>query len=169
MQRHDRARGIRGSLLILLGSVVGVASFGTWAVRTYDFGMRQAVEGMDVGGPIMLALAVIIVGAAIGSLLGGVATRAVALVAGTVGFVYAIVRAAQLGAEDIPLGYTTEVARVLWTAITASALTISVALVGAEFSSRARSRCRAGRLRLAQSRGFSISSSDTSGPVSCIT
>jgi hypothetical protein len=69
---------------------------------------------MDVGGRITLALAVILVGAGIGSLLGGGVTRAVALVCGSVAFIYSIVRAAQLGAEDFPLGYTTDVAGALW-------------------------------------------------------
>jgi hypothetical protein len=127
--RDEHARAVRGSLLILVGTVLGVVSYGTWAVRTYDFGAREAVHGMDVGGSITLARAVIVLGAGLGSLFGVDMIRWVALVTGSVALIYSIVRAAHLGAEDFPFGYITEVAGALWIGIMASALTIPVALV----------------------------------------
>jgi hypothetical protein len=129
--RDEHARAVRGSLLILVGIVVGIVSYGTWAVRTYDFGAREAVHGMDVGGSITLAHAVIVLGAGLGSLFGVDVVRWVALVTGSVTLIYSVVRAAQLGAEDFPLGYTTEVAGALWIGIAACALTIPVALARA--------------------------------------
>ncbi|MGH2641436.1 MAG: hypothetical protein ACRDGO_07035 [Actinomycetota bacterium] len=129
MLRNEHTRALGSSLLCLLGTVLGIVSYGTWAVRTFDFGVRQAVPGMDVGGEVTLALAVILLGAGLGFLFGVDVAPRVAVVAGSVAFVYSVVRAAQLGAEDIPIGHTTDVARALWIGITAAALTIPVALV----------------------------------------
>jgi hypothetical protein len=132
----ERARGIRASLLILLGIILGFASYGTWAVRTWDFGLRQAIPGKDVGGTVLIALAAILVGAGLAYLFGVGAARTVALVSGTAGFIYAAVRAAQLGAEDFPLAHVTEVTWALWLAVVISALTIPVTLVGAPSAPR---------------------------------
>jgi len=126
LRRSNHAGAIRGSLLILLGTVLGLVSFGTWGVRTYDFGWQQAVIGMDVGGPLLVALSVILVGAGLGYLFGVGVAQTVSLIDGTVAFIYTTVRAAQLGAEDFPLGYVTEVEWALWVGIAASALTITV-------------------------------------------
>jgi hypothetical protein len=139
LRRSDHARAIRGSLLILLGVVLGLASYGTWAVRTYDFGLRQDVPGIDAGGQVSIVIAVILLGAGLGYAFGVGFARTVALVGGSMAFIYAIVRAAQLGAEDFPFGHTTEVEGALWIGITASALTILVALARARSSPPMRS------------------------------
>ena len=97
MLRDEHSRAIRGSLLSLFGTVLGIVSYGTWAVRTFDFGARQAVPGMDVGGAVTLALAVILLGAGLASLFGVGVAPTVTLVAGSVAFIFSIVRAAQLG------------------------------------------------------------------------
>jgi len=143
LRPNERARAVRASLLILLGIVLGFASYGTWAVRTFDFGLRQGILGRDVGGTLLIALAAFLVGAGLAYLFGVGVARRVAFVAGTAAFIYAAIRAAQLGAEDFPLGHVTEVTWTLWICVAASALTIPVTLVGAPSAPRIKSPAEA--------------------------